>query len=219
MKKIIISIIIVLAANSLKAQNLQLHRDFERELFTSTFELFKMDNYGNTYTFIDFNYNASSGMSLAYFEIARVLKTKKMPLGVHVEYNGGLGTFEADGEQKGYTINSAWIFGANYSKGNEKWGFTTYAGYKAIKNSGKANFQVTGVWYFNFLNDRVTFSGFADLWSENGLSDKLIFLSEPQFWYNLNKSFSVGGEVEFSNNFAGIYEFKVRPTLGIKWNI
>jgi hypothetical protein len=69
------------------------------------------------------------------------------------------------------------------------------------------------------IENKLTFSGFADLWSENGLSDKTVFLSEPQLWFHLNKSFSVGGEVELSNNFAYEYEFKVRPTLAIKWNI
>jgi len=98
-------------------------------------------------------------------------------------------------------------------------GFSTYVGYKAIKNAGEANYQITGTWYVNLIENKLTFSGFADLWSENGLTDKTVFLSEPQLWFHLNKSFSVGGEVELSNNFAYVYGFKVRPTLAIKWNI
>ncbi|NEW78483.1 MAG: DUF5020 family protein [Gelidibacter sp.] len=218
MKKIIIIIIFFIAVTS-SAQNFQLHRDFERGHFTTTFELFKPDKYGNTFTFVDFDYNASSGISGGYYEIARVLKTEKMPVGLHVEYNGGLGTFETSDGMVGYTINDAWIFGVNYSKGNAKMGFSTYAGYKAIKDAGEANYQITGTWYVNLIENRLTFSGFADLWSENGLTDKTVFLAEPQLWFHLNKSFSVGGEVELSNNFAFVYEFKVRPTLGIKWNI
>lgn len=204
---------------AVSAQNFQLHNDFERGHLTTTFELFKVDQYGNTFTFVDFDYDANSGINQGYYEIARVIKTEKMPVGVHVEYNGGLGTYQAGSDQGGYTINNAWIFGLNYGSGNAKWGYSTYAGYKAIKDAGKGNFQVTGTWYVNLIENKLTFSGFADLWTENGLSEKTVFLSEPQLWYHLNKSFSVGGEVELSNNFAGFSEFKVRPTLGIKWNI
>ncbi|HSQ47689.1 MAG TPA: DUF5020 family protein, partial [Lutibacter sp.] len=67
--------------------------------------------------------------------------------------------------------------------------------------------------------------GFADYWSEKGdftfgYTDKKVFLAEPQLWYNLNKTFSVGGEVEISSNFAGGNDaIKGRPTLALKWNI
>ena len=218
MKKILsISAFFIFMAVS--AQNFQLHNDFERGYLTTTFELFKVDKYGNTYTFIDFDYDAKSGINQGYYEFARVLKTEKMPIGVHVEYNGGLGTFETGVGQGGYTINNAWIFGLNYAKGTAKWGYSTYAGYKAIKDADKGNFQITGTWYVNLIENKLTFSGFADVWTENGLSENTVFLSEPQLWYHLNKSFSIGGEVELSNNFVGISEFKIRPTVGIKGNI
>ena len=150
-----------------------------------------------------------------------------MPIGLHIEYNGGVGNAEVPNVGSfGYTINDAWIFGLNYSQGNAKWGFSTYAGYKAIKDAGKANYQVTGTWYVNMFDNKLTCSGFADLWTENGddeaiaadsVADELIFMTEPQLWYNVNENFSFGGEVEISNNFAGD-DFKARPTLAVKWN-
>ena len=83
------------------------------------------------------------------------------------------------------------------------------------------NFQLTGVWGINFANGWCSFSGFADLWSEGST---LIFISEPQFWVNLNKingwknvPLSVGGEVELAKNFAGEPKFVARPALGAKW--
>ena len=218
MKKII-TLFAFFTVVTLSAQNFQGHYDFDREHVTLTFEMFKPDKYGNTFTFTDFDFNANDGISQVYFELARVLKTEKMPVGLHVEFNGGLGTFDAGSGLNGYTLNNAWIFGVNYGKSNAVWGFSTYAGYKAFKNAGEANFQVTGTWYWNIIQEKLTFTGFADVWTENGLSEKTVFLTEPQLWYHLNKSFSVGGEVEFSNNFAGFNEFKARPTLGIKWNI
>lgn len=201
------------------AQNFQLHRDFERDHFTSTFTYFNVDKLGNTFTFVDFDYSAESGIGLGYFELARVLKTEKMPVGLHLEYNGGLGTFPVDDQLYGYTINDAWIVGVNYGKNFENWGFSTYIGYKGIKDAGEGNVQITGVWYLNLIKDKLTFEGFADLWTANGIIDKSIFISEPQLWYHLNKSFWVGGEVELSNNFGGVDGFKVYPTLAVRWNI
>ena len=217
--KTLATLFTILVTTIVTAQNFQLHNDFERGHITTTFELFKMDKYGNTFTFVDFDYNSAAGTSLSYFEIARVLKTEKMPVGLHVEYNAGLGTFGSGATQGGYTINEAWIFGANYSKGNATWGFSTYAGYKAFTGANKGNFQITGTWYVHLIENKLTFSGFADLWSENGLSEKTVFLSEPQLWYHLNKSFSIGSEIELTNNFAYEFDFNVRPTLAIKWNI
>ena len=105
----------ILVTTIVTSQNFQLHNDFERGHLTTTFELFKMDKYGNTFTFVDFDYNSATGTSNAYYEIARVLKTEKMPVGLHVEYNAG--------HTNSFTIPEAWIFGANYSKGNAIWGF------------------------------------------------------------------------------------------------
>lgn len=226
MKKLL-TIFAILSAFAVNAQNLQLHRDFDRGHYTTTFEMFKMDKWGSTFTFVDFDYDAENGINQGYFEIARVIKTEKMPIGLHIEYNGGVGNAEVPNVGSfGYTINNAWIFGLNHSKGNAKWGYSTYAGYKAIKDAGKANFQITGTWYVNFFDGKMTFSGFADLWSENGdtdaiaagsVSDELVFLTEPQLWYNATKNLSLGGEIEISNNFAGD-DFEVRPTLAVKWN-
>ena len=203
----------ILVTVSVTAQNFQLHRDLERGHFTTTFEMFKMDKYGNTFTFVDFDYNATVGTSFAYYEIARVLKTEKMPVGAHIEYNAGHGN--------NFSLNEAWIFGANYSKGNAKWGFSTYAGYKAFTGADNGNFQITGTWYVNLIADKLTFSGFADYWTQKGLFfDGNVFLAEPQLWYHLNKSFSVGGELEISSNFGVANDaIKGRPTLALKWNI
>lgn len=212
MKKLI-TLFTIFVTVAVTAQNFQLHRDLERGHFTTTFEMFKMDKYGNTFTFIDFDYNASTGTSLAYYEIARVLKTEKMPIGAHIEYNAG--------HAIGFGINEAWIFGANYSKGNAKMGFSTYAGYKAFTGADEGNFQITGTWYWNIVADKLTFSGFADYWTQKGLFfDGNVFLAEPQLWYHLNKSFSIGGELEISSNFGGGNDaIKGRPTLAVKWNI
>ena len=207
MKKLILVLFVALSTATY-AQNFQLHRDFEREQFTSTFEFFKMDKYGNTFTFIDFDYKSNVGINQAYYEIARVIQTEKMPIGLHLEYNGGV--------NKNFSMQSAYLVGANYSKGTANWGFSTYLAYKQFDSSSNADVQVTGTWYWHLFEKKLTLIGFADLWTEGSTS---VLLAEPQFWYNINKTFSLGGEVELSNNFAGQKGFYTRPTLGVKWNI
>ena len=88
-----------------------MHGDFESAHFTSTFTFYKVVKLGNTFTFVEFDYGAADGIHMGYFELARVLKTKKMLIGLHLEYNGGLGTYPEADERIGYTINNAWIVG------------------------------------------------------------------------------------------------------------
>ncbi len=87
-------------------------------------------------------------------------------------------------------------------------------------------FQITGVWGINFAHNWCTFSGFFDFWKEyrSWQNSRFIFLSEPQFWVNLNQikgmekfNLSLGGEVELSYNFAG-KGFYAIPTLAAKWS-
>ena len=79
------------------------------------------------------------------------------------------------------------------------------------------SFQLTGVWYLNFLKGKMSFNGFADFWKEETANGDFIFLTEPQLWFNATKKFSVGGEVEISSNFAGMDGLKAMPTVAAKY--
>lgn len=232
MKKIVIAVTFLIGFSSF-AQNLQVHYDFDRECVTTTVEMFKPDKLGNTFFFIDMNYGESvKGVSLAYWEIARVFKTKSMPVGINVEYNGGFGRKNIGTETIpvtiAYRINDAWLVGPVWSKNAKDFskGVTLKALYKNIRGLDDSHsFQLTAVWYLHFLDKKMTFKGFADYWKQDsdfnfdGTADAgYIFLAEPQIWYHINKSFDLGGEVEFSNNFALTEGFKTRPTLAVKWN-
>ncbi len=228
MKKIILSLIVALSSLSAMAQNVQLHYDFEREAYTSTVEMFKLDDLGSTFFFIDFDYgydnNGNNGVNLAYMEIARSFKLGDLPVQPRVEYNGGFGRY-VGGE---FGINNCYLVGAEKTFLSEDFSkfFTLQLNYKMIADKKGINsdepqhsFQITGVWGMNFFDNKLTFSGFADFWKEDsGFNTEYIFISEPQLWYNINSSFSVGGEIELSQNFVSD-EFKAYPTLAVKWNI
>lgn len=214
----------------LSAQNIQLHYDFGRSLYsddlkgrprlTSTVEKFHPDSWGSTFFFVDMDYTTEGVMS-AYWEIARELQFWKGPFSAHVEYNGGVA--------KGFSYNNAYLIGPTYMYNNKNYtkGFTLTMMYKYIqKHESPNSFQLTGTWHMNFRNGLYSFCGFADWWRERTQFGHLIFLSEPQFWVNLNKlkkvndklNLSVGSEVKVSTDFVGDGLFVI-PTLALKWTI
>ncbi|MCB8963856.1 MAG: DUF5020 family protein [Bacteroidales bacterium] len=231
MRILLLTILLATLSQIANAQNLQLHYDFgdDRQMLTSTAELFKPDSCGSTFFFIDFDYGSKAsdveGISLGYWEIARELKFWEAPISINLEYNGGFGQFKATPFNGAYSINNAYLVGPSYSWNNANFskGFTIKALYKYIKDKHDAAFQITGVWYMHFFSGKVTFSGFADFWREDNTfatkETSYVFLTEPQLWYNATKKLSVGGEIEISSNFGGNEGFMVNPTIGLKWTL
>ncbi|GBU07819.1 DUF5020 domain-containing protein [Bacteroidales bacterium] len=229
-KKItLVSIVFMLFIASLPAQNVQLHYDTRHTtransaadrasknyLFT-TVEAFKPDKWGTTFFFIDMVYSGSKGnMTSAYWEIARDIKMWDFPLAAHLEYNGGVSAFG--------TIPGAYLIGPSYSfaMGDVHLGSYLVYKYNAFMSSSH-DAQLTGIWNWTSTNKKITLSGFADLWSENkdrigtSGSKKLIFVAQPQVWFNVTQHFSLGSEVEISKNFYSC-EINVLPTLAAKW--
>ena len=207
--------------------NFQTFYDFNRQCFTTTLEGFHQDKGGNTFFFIDYDYQlkkengSQSAPNGTYFEIARCLNfwqdTALGGLSLQVEYNGGLGTV---GEPiiAGYGVNHAFLFGADYFFHSKDFKNTlnVKALFKKFKNlDQKVPLQFTAVWGLQdlFGVTGLRFSGFADVWWES----KCVFLSEPQIWYQFGEHFNLGGEIELSCNFAGYDGFACRPCIGTKW--
>lgn len=239
---LLFSILLFSAKATMAQVNMQVFYDFgsDRKYVTMTLEMFKADKWGNTYFFIDhdFNYNQHvEGPNLApggtYLEIARCLNfwqnTKLAPLSLHVEYNGGI--------TKSYPINNAWLVGLDYFIHDKSYKNTLNlkALYKNIKKrTSDVPMQFTAVWTCKDVLGlkRLTFDGFADFWWENHDCDfqsdgsskckRTVFITEPQLWYNIGDLFgcenlNVGTEIELSNNFGSTAGFKCRPCLGVKW--
>ncbi len=232
MKRVLLLFALFALVASTRAQNIQLHYDLGdgRKYFTSTVEMFKPDKLGSTFFFIDMDYNVGDvkGISMAYWEIARAFNIGKSPFAFHAEYNGGFGQWK-DGDASGvFTINSSWLTGLEYAINAKDFskGITFQALYKYIQGKHDASFQLTGVWYVNFANNKLSFKGFADFWREDTIfnfgtpdeeTTKFVFLSEPQLWYNFTEKFSAGSEVELNANFAGRKGFNIMPTVAVKY--
>ncbi|MBO6029781.1 MAG: DUF5020 family protein [Bacteroidales bacterium] len=234
-KKIFVAAVAALALGAtLHAQtNFQTFYDFGRKHFTTTLEGFHQDNWGNTFFFIDYDYNNKDGNKVispnnTYFEIARCLNfwgdTALAPLSLQVEYNGGFGTWgNLNGvpgvEYGAFPVNSAFLFGVDWflhsgdfnNTLNLKLLYKHFVGLPSM-----IPMQFTAVWGLQdlFGLGGLRFSGFVDFWCEH---DYLVVLSEPQIWFQLFDHFNIGGEVELSYNFAGMEGFNVMPCIGTKW--
>ena len=241
-KKLLVAAVAAIAfTQGVQAQtNLQTFYDLSREHFTTTLEGFYGDKWGNTFFFIDYDYDkkvtdplqsSNQAPSGSYMEIARCLNFwQDSALGafsLQVEYNGLVG------------FNQNFLFGVDYFVHNSD--FSNTFNFKLLGKTFSRGIksdlpiQFTFVWGMQniFGVDGLRFSGFADVWGEtvyafaekgekHGKEGKFVFISEPQLWYNVGKLFgvdnlNVGTEVEFSYNFAGYDGFKVRPCIGTKW--
>ena len=236
-KKLIVAAVAALALGAtVHAQtNLQTFYDFgkNRGHFTTTLEGFYNDNWGNTFFFIDYDYNAkvdgvNQAPSGSYMEIARCLNfwqnSALAPLSLQVEYNGLVG------------VNQNFLFGIDYFLHNSD--FSNTFNFKLLYKTFSAGatsdipLQFTFVWGMQdlFGVQGLRFSGFADIWGENVVNfmegatraQKFVFISEPQLWYNIGQHFGVPNlhictEVDLSMNFAGYVGFYARPCLGTKW--
>lgn len=229
LKKVFLGALLI-CSSIISAQNVQLHYsprhafasdDYAKNYLFTTVEMFKPDKWGSTFMFIDMTYDASKGgIGSAYWEIARDLRFWECPVAAHIEYNGGI-VEGVDG-----AIPNSYLVGASYPFALGKSFMSTYVAYKYNafeKHSDDVQWTVT--WNLNLLEDKVTFTGFLDLWTENknrtngpGESGKeIVLLAQPQIWYNATSNLSLGTEIEVSNNFVYTNDFYVFPTLAAKW--
>ena len=235
-KKLILAAVAALAFSAAsQAQNLQTFYDFgkDRQYITTTFEMFKADKFGDTFWFIDHNYNPfnknAEVVTLGpgngtYFEIERGINfwqdSAIKDLSGHIEYDGLLtGT--------GFNMGT-WCFGVKYFFHSQDFSktLTLYAMYEKFGSKSIASADVpvkfSAVWGISdlFGLKGLTFKGFADYWGNNTGWGTWSFLTEPQLWINLGSLFDnhldVGTEIELSYNFVSD-GFLCNPCAGLRW--
>ena len=232
----LLSALLSAMGSCIMAQNVQLHYDFGRTLYsdnepnrpkvTLTYENFSADQWGSWFYFVDVDFSRKF-TEAAYTEVSREFRIGEKGFAAHIEYNGGL--------NKSQSYQQSALLGGAWNGHNEDFS-TTYSVQVMYKRFFQSydytrafhSFQLTGVWSTTFCDKALTFSGFADLWREEKPNHhaKMVVLTEPQLWYNLNTvrdglNLSIGTEVEISNNFVyNPYDdqtFFVNPTLALKW--
>ena len=223
----------LLSVGAFAQTNLQVFYDLgeNRKLVTTTLEMFKSDNWGSTFFFVDYDYTTKDqrdlkiyGTQSTYMEIERALNfwqdTKLGALSAHVEFQAG---------NFGGPSARNWLFGAEYFLHNADFSntFTLALLYKTYPTDNQSDIpvQFSGVWGMQdlFGVEGLRFSGFLDFWGEKNFFNDgdFKFLSEPQLWYKVGQLFdcpnlNVGTEIELSYNFRDD-GFVCNPCLGVKW--
>lgn len=234
MRKLLFTFMVLALTTTLSAQNIQLHYDFGRNIYTGeeagrqkvtiSLEHLKIDDLGRWLYLVDFDLS-SHFMESAYTEISREFNiSKQSPFAAHIEYNGGLsrqGSF-----QQAALIGGAWNgHNRDYSK---MWSLQLLYKqfFKSYDNThAYASAQLTGVWNLNFWDRKVTFFGFIDFWRGERFNGHgcLVMLTEPQLWCNFTEHFSLGTEWELSSNFVFNQDptssktFFCNPTIAAKF--
>jgi hypothetical protein len=223
--------IIIISVGATYSQNLQVHYDLgeERKYFTTTLEMFKPDEYGSTFFFVDLDYDfpESHSISLAYFEFARYFTVYKQ-ISFTIQYNDGIVVSKGESNNNGFTLNQSWLAGLSYPFDLGFLILNTDLLFKKIYNSQAPDGQITFFWLLTLLEGQLTFNGFIDVWSQDKSiraqspsedQKEVVFLAEPQVWYNIIQHVSIGTEIELSNNFLPYQdEIKINPTVAVKWN-
>ncbi len=167
--------------------NGQLHRDFNREVFTSTVEIWSGDRLGSSFLFADFDYG-TSGQSQSYFEISRhfgLTRIKKAELSATIQYNDGV--TPSDGTA-GKLIPRTVLGGLALTE--LKAGDATVELQALLRQefASDMGWQLTAVWFWPLSKTPFEFLGYVD-WNSNEYGDQPVSLqAEPQFQYRYQAS-------------------------------
>ena len=210
---------LVFHASIVSAQNLQIHYDLSKDhrYFTSTLEMYRRDERGATFWFVDFDYNEPnlSGASLGYWEIARYFKTTfNKNVSLTLQFNDGVASWG--------TLGQAWLAGGVYAFSLKKLSLSSELMYRQLRGSSSADGQLTFVFFAPFLSGRAHFTGYMDIWTQDEMEDKekkVIIMSQPQIWYTLSEKVYIGGEARITKNFSPQKGWYLYPTMGVKWEM
>ena len=239
-KSILLLILLIGAAlaDEIKSLNLQYHYDLKREHPTATLEYYGTDKLGFWFFFSDVNFDhtlKAGGASDFYFELMRyfqLIKIKGMNLTATIQYNDG-----------NFPTENAWLAGLNLN--NILIGPVNISTDLLLKKNYKLNvdWQWTVVWYSDFINHKLVFNGYFDLWKNDNTNAHrpdfspevkktiLSFQWEPQIGWQITPHWKIGNEWEISKGFLGAvtgelakneaYEYEkwyFLPTLFIQFN-
>lgn len=206
--------------------NAQLHRDFNRELFTSTLEVWSGDRLGSSFFFADFDF-AESGQTQSYFEASRhfaLVRTKNAEYNVSLQYNDGVTAFDGSG---GKAIPRTVLGGLAVTELKAGSAQIELQALLRQEFASDLGWQLTAVWFWPLKKSPLEFLGSVD-WNSNEYHDQPVSLqAEPQFQYRY-RSLAVGTEWEVSRNFSGAYteddgfeysKWYVHPTLYLRYDL
>lgn len=206
--------------------NAQLHRDFNREVFTSTTEIWSGDRLGSSFMFADFDF-ARSGQTQSYFEVSRhfaLIRTKKAEYNLTIQYNDGVTAADATGMK---LIPRTVLGGLAVTELRSGDAQIELQALLRQEFASAIGWQLTAVWFWPLRKSRFEFLGSVD-WNSNEYLDQPVSVqAEPQIQYRYRQA-EFGTEWEISRNFAGAYteddgfeyhKWYVHPTLFVRYDL
>jgi hypothetical protein len=211
-----IIVVMLIASAPLTAQNFQVHYALseDRQYFWSRFQMFKPDDFGATYTILDFTYNneGHKSASMAYFEFWRYIKLPMIErFMATVQYYDGLANT--------FSFGNVWAVGLNHLTALGPFMFLTDLLYRG-QHGMDANIQLQAGLFGMLLDGKIESVDVMRIYTSDGEDGKkVIFLSALELWYNMTKNIAIGGEVEITKNFfPGEDRILFKPGIGLKWN-
>jgi len=200
----------IVSAEDIDILNLQYHYDFRREHPTATLEYYGNDELGFWFFFTDVNFDNTikkGGASDFYFELMRYFQLTKIDdinVTATIQYNDG-----------SFPVEHIWLAGINFN--NIQLGSLNLSTDLLLKKNYKLNvdWQWTVVWYADFINHKLIFNGYFDLWKNDNTNShwpdfspevkktKYSFQAEPQIGWQLSPKWKIGSEWEISRGFLG----------------
>ena len=234
---------LIIYTTYLKAQSLQLHYD-ARHTFdakrnpknfpTLYFEYFKTLDTGKAFvkpgSFLlkaqtDFA-GDQANIGKYYMQVSQELRFWKPKVFINLQYSGGLGITTP--RQYSYYILNTYSVGVSYPFKLWSAYMSSVLNFKYVPYAKPSKDFLYTLYFFKGLwNYKTEFAGDFSVWTENkdhgddftaGQQGKrFFFFAEPQFWYNVNRSFAFG--TKFNTNYHVLTNdnvLTVYPTAAIR---
>lgn len=169
---------------------------------------------------------ASHNVSQAYLQISQSFRCWKPRIFLSFQYSGGLGVTEP--KQYSYYINNAFSLGLSYPFQWKGAWLSAVLDYKYIPYTKPTHDPLfTLYWWSGYFHYKVEFSGDFSTWTENKdhgdaytagqRGKRFFFFAEPQLWYNVNKTFSLGTRINMYYHInTSDDRFQVYPTAAVR---
>lgn len=164
-----------------------------------------------------------------YMQVSQSFRLWKPKIFINLQYSGGLGITEPR-EYSFYIVN-AFSIGLNYPFRMGDAYLTSVVNYKYIPYTKPTHDILCTLYWWNGLwKYKAEFSGNFSVWTENknrgdsftrNLKGKrFYFFAEPQFWYNINNTFSFGTKVNmYYHVLTADHILQIYPTVAVRCKI
>jgi len=241
--KFLVAAVLCTLCHSGFSQSLQLHYDVRHSIdpalnsknfATLYFEYFKNQDSGRSFikpgSFLlkmqgDF-VGEKNNMGKFYMQASQSFRCWKPKIFLNLQWSGGLGITEP--KQYSYYILNTFSVGLAYPFRLGNAYLSSVLNYKYVPYIKPSHdFLYTLYWWKGLWNYKAELAGDFSIWTENKnhgddytkdlRGKRFSFFAEPQFWYNINKTFAFGTKVNMNYHVLTTdNSFQVYPTVAVK---